>query len=175
MIATDDTNLYHRLLELKDQGRRAQGTGGDDLHPTMGFNFKLANLQAALGIAQLGRLEQRLAQARRRDAWYRASLQDCPGVDVSRLCDVDGEVRQWADVLIEDRAATVCALTESGIGSRAFWFPVHTQAPYARTGTDFPISARISPRGLWLPSGFDLTQEDVERVSSAIRRAAARN
>jgi perosamine synthetase len=171
MIATDDAELFHRLLELKDQGRREQGTGGDDLHPAVGFNFKLTNLQSALGIAQLERLQRRLAQARNRDAWYREELADCPGVDVSRLGGNNGEVRQWADVLIEDRARATRALDEAGIGYRPFWFPIHTQLPYARGDEEFPNTIRISRQGFWLPSGFDLTREDVGRVGRTIRRA----
>ena len=54
--------LYHRLLELKDQGRRQRGTGGDDLHPVMGFNFKFTDLQAAVGLTQLEALDARLAR-----------------------------------------------------------------------------------------------------------------
>ena len=55
IIATNSDGIHSRLRELKDQGRRHGGTGGDDLHPVMGFNFKYTNLQAALGLAQLER------------------------------------------------------------------------------------------------------------------------
>jgi perosamine synthetase len=171
MIATNDTALYNRLRELKDQGRQTPGTGGDDLHPVMGYNFKLTNLQAALGIAQLARLDERLAHARRRDRWYWEALRDCPGIDASRLVGDNGEVRQWADVLIADRVVVQRAFAESGIGSRALWHPLHTQAPYACPEMEFPNASKISAQGLWLPSAFGLTKSDVERVARAIHRA----
>jgi perosamine synthetase len=171
MITTNDPGLHARLRELKDQGRRTPGTGGDDLHPVMGFNFKLTNLQAAVGIGQLGRLDYRLAQARRRDAWYLEALGGLAGVDVSRLAQDDGEIRQWADVLIADRSAVQRAFGEAGIGCRALWFPLHTQAPYAGPGDNFPNATAIARQGLWLPSAFGLTKTDVERVACVVRRA----
>src|SRR5690606_13054832 len=61
LITTNSDDIYHRLRELKDQGRRFGGSGGDDLHPVMGYNFKYTNLQAAVAVAQTERLEARLA------------------------------------------------------------------------------------------------------------------
>ncbi len=169
MIATNDDGLYYRLLELKDQGRRTRGTGGNDLHPVLGFNFKFANVLAAIGLAQLERLSERLEKGRRREAWYRECLADCDGVEFPP--NDTGEVPQWTDVLIERRGAVERALDEAGIGYRAFWFPVHSQAPYKAAGGPFPNTIRISQRGLWLPSYFGLTLGEVERISEVIRHA----
>lgn len=172
MVATNHTHLYHRLLELKDQGRRQQGTGGNDLHPTMGFNFKLTNLQAAVGLAQLERLDERLAQARTRDSWYRELLADCPGVDVSRLGGQNEGCLQWADALFDDRPRIERTLGQASIGFRPFWNPIHTQRPYANADGQYPNTTFISDRGLWLPSHFGLTEGQVERVCATIREAA---
>jgi perosamine synthetase len=60
LIVTDDEALTVRLRELKDQGRPMRGTGGNDVHDSIGFNFKLTNLQAAVGMAQLARLDARI-------------------------------------------------------------------------------------------------------------------
>src|SRR6185369_13186795 len=60
LIVTDDETLMVRLRELKDQGRPVRGTGGNDVHDSVGFNFKLTNLQAAVGVAQLARLDARV-------------------------------------------------------------------------------------------------------------------
>jgi perosamine synthetase len=171
MAVTNDTAVYHRLLELKDQGRPKRGTGGDDLHPAMGFNFKFTDLQAAVGLAQLEVFDQRLAQARRRDAWYCAALDGLPGVVVPDYKSEPGEVRQWTDVLLADRDAVRGALEERGIGVRGLWFPIHTQAPYLAGDDAFPNACGISRRGLWLPSNFSITEDDVARVAAAIRSA----
>ncbi len=169
MIATNNTKLYYRLLELKDQGRRFQGTGGNDLHPVMGYNFKLTNLQAAIGIAQLENLSRRLSQAKQRDKWYQEMLSDCPGVVLPSIEDEDGEVAQWADILVDNRKKIEAALARFNIGCRPFWYPLHTQKPYKASGSKFFNSSDISCRGLWLPSVFDLTRKQAEFVCGVIR------
>ena len=171
MIVTRHEDVYHRLLELKDQGRRQRGTGGDDLHPVMGFNFKFTDLQAAVGLAQLEALDARLAQAQRRDRWYKDALDGVPGLTLPGRAEENGEVRQWADVLIERREDVRRAFNERGIGARAFWFPLHRQAPYRTADDAFPNAEIVSDRGLWLPSHFDLTEDAVGRVTEAIRAA----
>ncbi|MBT6407212.1 MAG: hypothetical protein HOK06_06375, partial [Rhodospirillaceae bacterium] len=65
-IVTDDDAMEGRLRALRDHGRLAGGTGGDDMHPVVGFNFKYPNLQAAVALAQLDELDERLEHARLR-------------------------------------------------------------------------------------------------------------
>jgi perosamine synthetase len=171
MIVTNDASVHQRLLELKDQGRPQRGSGGDDLHPTMGFNFKFTDLQAAVGLAQLEALEERRAQAARRDAWYRAGLEGLSGLSFPDYDSEAGELRQWTDVLFSDRDGVRATLEGRGIGVRAFWFPLHRQAPYRDADERYAVSCDVSARGLWLPSHFSLTQSDVEKVCDAIRFA----
>jgi perosamine synthetase len=170
VVVTNDERTYFRLRELKDQGRRTGGTGGDDLHPVLGFNFKYTDLQAAVALAQLDELEPRLALAKRRDDRYCKLLSGVSGVVLPSFEEV-GEVRQWMDVLFEDRSSASSALAAEGIGHRAFWFPLHQQAPYAGDPNEFPVSRSISARGLWLPSRFDLTDEQIERTADVIRHS----
>ncbi len=172
MVVTNDTAVYHRLLELKDQGRPKRGSGGDDLHPSMGFNFKFTDLQAAVALAQLDVVRpDRLARARQRDAWYCAALDGLPGVVVPDYDSEPGEVRQWTDVLLDDRDRVRGVLEQRGIGVRAFWFPIHSQTPYLSPDDGFANTIGISQRGLWLPSNFNITEDDVGEVAAAIREA----
>jgi perosamine synthetase len=173
MITTSDPSLHDRLRELKDQGRRHQGTGGDDRHPVLGFNFKLTSLQAAVGLAQLERLPERLAFARERDRWYREALAGCPGIELPAVDIAGGEVVQWTDALVERRDAVRNALDAQNIGHRAFWFPVHAHDPYGAPASQFPVATRASAQGLWLPSAFSLKQSDVGRTCDVIRQALA--
>ena len=166
VVATNSESLYHRLRELKDQGRRFGGSGGDDLHPTLGFNFKYTNVQAAIALAQLDRLDERLAHFRRRDQWYRELLANCPTIAFPPQPNWDGEVLQWTDILCEDRPAVEQALKAERIDCRAFWFPLHRQEPYRSSDRDFMNAITISARGLWLPSSFDLTEAQAERVAA---------
>lgn len=173
MIVTDSDTLHDRLRELKDQGRRTGGTGGDDDHPVLGFNFKFTDLQAAVALAQFDEIEERLAAAMRRDLVYAERLSNQPGLRVPPMSE-PGEVRQWTDVLIEDRAAVSAALDAAKIGWRNFWRPLHTQNPYVANGKSFTTSADISRHGLWLASRLDLTEADIDRTSAAVVSALRR-
>jgi perosamine synthetase len=173
IVTTDSDVLHDRLRELKDQGRRHGGTGGDDLHPVMGYNFKFTDLQAAVALPQLDEIEKRLAAAQQRDNSYAERLANQPGLTLPPF-DEPGEVRQWTDVLIDNRTAVSAALDNAKIGSRAFWFPLHRQEPYAADASRFPNSTDISRRGLWLASRFDLVESDFDRICSVIVAALRR-
>ena len=173
MVVTNSDDVYYRLKELKDQGRRLGGTGGDDLHPVLGFNFKYTDLQAAVAIAQLERMEERVAHFRRRDAWYREFLANCSNIVLPALPNFEGEVLQWTDILCDNRAAVQATLRAQGIDSRAFWLPLHRQEPYRAKDREFPHAIDISARGLWLPSAFDLTEDQAKTVAQAVRAAVS--
>lgn len=173
MIVTDSDQVHDRLRELKDQGRRTGGSGGDDDHPVLGFNFKFTDLQAAVALPQLDEIEERLAAATRRDKAYADRLSNQPGLSLPPLSE-PGEVRQWTDVLIEDRAAVGTALDAVKVGHRSFWHPLHSQQPYHADAGQFPNSVGISRRGLWLASRLDLTEADIDRISSVIVAALRR-
>jgi perosamine synthetase len=169
LIVTNDDRLVVRLRELKDQGRPVRGTGGNDVHASLGFNFKLTNLQSAVGIAQLARLRGR---ADRLKDIYRAYRRGLAGVTEVRLLpfDVDGgESPQWIDVLAENRDRLVDALLTSDIHCRPFWYPIHTQSPYRRSDAPFANTLRVVDRALWLPSALTLSDDDVASVSRHIR------
>lgn len=167
MIVTDNDDLHDRLRELKDQGRRKGGTGGDDDHPALGFNFKFTDLQAAVALPQFDEIEQRLTAATRRDQHYANRLANQPGISLPPQSE-PGEVRQWTDVLVDDRATLGAALDAAEIGHRAFWHPLHRQAPYQGEDRLFPNSIDISRRGLWLASRLDMSESDIDRVADVI-------
>jgi perosamine synthetase len=169
LIVTDDDALEVRLRELKDQGRPVRGTGGNDVHASVGFNFKLTNLQAAVGLAQLARLDGRID---RLAAIYREYCRGLAGIDALRLLpfDVDhGESPQWIDLVASRRDALVEYLKRFEIDCRPFWFPIHTQRPYRRPDQGFPNAMRILPSALWLPSALSLSDQDVQTVCRRIR------
>ena len=137
----------------------------------LGFNFKYTNLQAAIGLAQMERMEERLAHFGERDAWYRELLGNCPGIELPAPPNWSGEALQWTDVLCSDRPRVQHALKEAGIDTRAFWFPLHRQKPYQASDEAFPVAIDISARGLWLPSSFALTRSQAEHVATVIGHA----
>lgn len=168
-ILTDDSSLYGRLRELKDQGRPVRGTGGDDIHYSVGYNFKFTNLQAAVGLAQLGYLQARLKRMREIYLGYAARLDELPGFSLPGFDIGAGESPQWTDAIVERRDELDRFLASQDMHCRRFWHPIHTQAPYRQPDEDFPNSSRTAPRALWLPSAFTLTDADVADVSEQIR------
>jgi len=176
LVVTRDGAAATRLRELKDQGRAVQGTGGDDLHPRLGFNFKMTDMQAAVGLRQLEALDRRLDRARQRDRWYRQRLGDLASLRFPETSD-DEEVCLWTDILAERADAIVSALREARIGHRRFWHPLHTQGTYGGAvdaAAAYPVSIRSSAEGLWLPSYFDLSEAEVDRTCDVIRQALTR-
>ncbi len=167
MIITDDDRIHKRLRELKDQGRPKRGTGGDDIHDVIGYNFKFTDLQAAVGLGQLDYLHDRIARMRRNYSLYSKHLAGVKGIDVYRF--EDDEVPQWTDVRLEKRNELSEYLEKHDIDSRRFWFPLHRQKPYRLPDKGFDNTVRVSEQSLWMPSAFTLTDEDIKRVCDHIK------
>jgi perosamine synthetase len=168
VIVTNDKGIFHRLRELKDQGRPVRGTGGADVHESLGFNFKLTNLQAAVGLAQLEKLPSRMERVRRTYLIYREDLADTGGIRILPFKIEAGEQPQWIDALAERRDELDDFLAKNGADCRRFWFPLHAQKPYLRDRRDFPNSAQVSTRAIWLPSAFQMTDDDARTVCRLI-------
>src|SRR5262249_33897830 len=164
VIVTNDEAIFHRLRELKDQGRPVRGTGGADTHNSIGFNFKLTNLQAAVGLGQLEKLGARMERLRHTYSIYRDELAGTNGIRILPFNIKAGEQPQWIDALAERRDELDASLAKNGAGCRRFWFPLHTQKPYRLDDADFPISTRLGKEAIWLPSAFQMTDVDVRTV-----------
>ncbi len=169
MLVTNNEELAVRARQIKDQGRLKRGSGGDDLHPTRGFNFKFTDLQAAVGLAQFRKLPERIERARKRDALYGELLAGCPELAFPKSSGKDGAVLQWTDVLVSDRPELITRLEMNRMGTRAFWFPLNSQKPYLGQVGKFPVSEKVSARGLWLPSYFEISQQEIEAVVNVVR------
>jgi len=167
-ILTNDDRLQIRVRELKDQGRPVRGTGGDDVHDSVGYNFKLTNLQAALGLGQLGHLERRMARLKHIYRTYAHALSGLEGITLPGFRLDEGESPQWVDAIVERRDELDRYLLERNVHCRRFWFPLHSQKPYRQAADRFPNSARISRHALWLPSAFSLSDADVTAVCEYI-------
>ena len=169
IITTADPSIHGRLRELKDQGRPVRGTGGDDMHASIGFNFKLTNLQAAVGLGQLTRLDKRLERQKRIYKLYSDELRGIPGIRIFAFVTAGGEIPQWTDAIAERRDELDAYLSRNKVYCRRYWFPIHTQKPYHEADERFPNSVRLVPKAIWLPSAFHLKDDDVRYVCSLIR------
>lgn len=168
MVITNDDAVAGAVRQLKNQGRPTRGTGGDDVHPTLGFNFKLTNLQSAVGLAQLTRLDERLERQRAVHRTYRRRLQGLDGIRLPRFDLQSGETPLWTDAIVARRNELDAHLREHRMHCRRFWFPLHTQAPYRGDGAGLEGATAAAAKALWLPSAFTLSDPDVESVCDQI-------
>jgi perosamine synthetase len=163
-LVTDDDALMARVLKVKDFGRVKAGV---DEHDALGYNFKFTDLQAVIGLAQMTKLDWRVQRKKEIFALYRAELADVREVTFVET-NLDETSPWFIDVLVPDPGSLRQRLHERGIGSRPFYPPLHTQAPYRQPGS-FPESERASRHGLWLPSSSFLEDGTVKRICGEIR------
>lgn len=169
MVVTDDEKMHHRLMELKQQGMAVRGTGGADKHSSLGYNFKFTDIQAAMGLAQLTMFEVRRERMIKRDGWYRSALRDVRAVRFPGDVYQSKSANLWADIIVDHMYKLAAHLKANDVGARQFWIPLHNQQPY-RFEKNFPVATAISATGIWLPSSYDITQEQVEQVAQVIKR-----
>lgn len=173
MLLADDPALVDRARNLASQAR--QPTAHYE-HVEIGFNYRMPNLLAALGRAQLADLDARVAARRRVRERYVAGLGDLPGVAFP-VNDPDGEPTHWLTVATVDPdrfGATrddVCAALEAAdVEARPTWKPMHLQPLYARAPyRSQGVADRIWETGLCLPSGYALRDCDQDRVIEVVR------
>jgi len=167
LLVTDNEDTYEKIQRLKDHGRfdRAQMKTPRDHYPTIGYNFKFTDLQAAVGLAQLKKLDQRVKTIRRMYVYYRSWLGDY--VD---FIETSSETTPWCiDIMLKNAGDNVKLrehLRQHNIGSRLFDKPLHSQPCYHNPAeaADFPNTKYITDRGLWLPSSTFLSSYDIDRV-----------
>jgi perosamine synthetase len=166
-VVTNNDAIASRLRELKDQGRPTRGTGGDDAHVSVGFNFKFTNLQAAVGLGQLDLLGIRRRRVRQIYELYAELLRGVDGIQLVGFDEYESPL--WVDVIATRRDELDAHLRSHNIHGRRFWHPLHAQAPYRQPDAKFPQSSSLTPRSYWLPSSFLMTSDDVRHACDSIR------
>ncbi len=164
MVVTSDVRIYKKLQALKRQGMHGGGTGGADKHPTLGFNFKFTDIQAAIGLEQLKDLQCRISLCKQRDQHYRNALSGVDGIEFPR----EVGARLWTDILVDNQLGIHTELDRNNIGNRCFWYPLNKQRPY-RFNKKFPVAQDISSRGIWLPSAWSITHDEIGQVADCIK------
>ncbi|GLW33084.1 aminotransferase class I/II-fold pyridoxal phosphate-dependent enzyme [Actinoplanes regularis] len=177
MLVTDDDSVAKQVRHLSTQAREPVAHYE---HRTVGYNYRLSNLLAAVGRGQLQRLPRMIEARKATFDHYRAALGDLPGVGFLPVADY-GVPNWWLTCLLIDaekfgatRDQILAGLQRANIEGRPTWKPMHLQPAYQdcvmRGGT---VSAGLFHRGLCLPSGSALTGHDRERVVAAVRSVAA--
>lgn len=176
MIVTDDDHLADRSRALRNlcfQPTRRF------VHEELGWNLRMTNLQAALGVAQLERLDEFVAKKRAMGAHYTELLAGIPGLQLPVAKTDYADNIYWVYGLVLDDTVDFDAeeamrrLAAYGIGTRPFFWPMHEQPVFHKMGLfegeRYPVAERLARRGFYVPSGLALTAAQREQVASAVR------
>ena len=163
-LVTDDPQLADRIRKIKDFGRQKSGV---DHHETMGFNFKFTDLQAVIGIAQMKKLDWRVARKKEMFALYQNELEGMKEVTFIQT-NLEDTCPWFMDILVPDPSALRNHLSKQGIGARPMYPAIHSQPAYRVPGS-WPNSEFAASHGLWLPSSSFLSDEDITSICKNIR------
>jgi perosamine synthetase len=176
MVVTSDDALAERCRDLRNL---CFGKSRRFAHEELGWNFRMSNLQAAVGVAQMERLPRTLEKKRTIGRWYGELLANLPVLE--RLPDRTSyaENIHWvygvvlADCVPFDAGEAMLRMGAKGIGTRAFFWPMHEQPVFCKMrlfdGISCPVAERIARRGFYVPSGVALSRDQAEQVAQALR------
>lgn len=176
MIVTDSDELADKCRSLRNLYFQPEKRF---VHDELGWNLRMTNLQAALGVAQLERLDEFVSKKRRMGEIYRHLIgRDLP-IQLQPNKTAYAENIYWVLGLVLDDTIPFTAqevmrlLAEKKIGTRPFFWPMHEQPVFQKMGLfkgeTYPIAERISRKGLYLPSGMTITQSQIERVVLSLK------
>jgi perosamine synthetase len=148
------------------------------IHEELGWNFRMTNLQAAVGVAQLERLDEFVDRKRRMGQRYTELLSDIPLLQLPLANTEYAENIYWVYGLVLPEEIPCSAkeimrqLAEYKIGTRPFFWPIHEQPVFQKMelfkGESLPVAEHIARQGFYIPSGIALTDEQIERVSDIL-------
>ncbi|MCO5246645.1 MAG: DegT/DnrJ/EryC1/StrS family aminotransferase [Anaerolineae bacterium] len=176
MITTNDQDIARLAWNLRDH---AFSSERHFWHKFVGFNYRMTNLQAAVGLAQVERLNELVAARRRNAAHYTSLLRDIPGITTPPEAPWAKNVFWMYGIMVErdsfgmNRDQLRSVLADNGIETRTFFIPMHCQPVYwdAFKGQRFPVAERLCRDGFYLPSASSLTVAEIERVAAVIDEA----
>ena len=173
LVSADDALIAH-ALKLATQAR---DTAPHYEHSEIGYNYRMSNVLAAIGRAQLAVLDERVSVRRRNFEFYRDALHDCPGIEFMPEAEWGRHSRWLTTLTIDpqdfgcDREDVRLALETEDIETRPVWKPMHLQPVFSSyESVGGAVAESIFRNGLCLPSGSSLTEADLERVAEAVRR-----
>jgi len=180
VIVTDDLSVANQCRIWRNQGRG--DSNGWLEHDSIGYNYRLSDINCALGITQLARLDEVIASRARVAKFYDEALREIPEIIAPRISEPDAEISWFVYVVRlsdefsrSDRDQVILDLKRQGIGARNYFPPIHLQPLYQRMfgycSGAFPITEHISDRTIALPFFNQLTEGEVKIVCSSLRNA----
>jgi perosamine synthetase len=179
MLVTRDRRLAETIRALRNHGRRPADGWLD--HSLLGYNYRLSDINCALGLSQMQRIDSILARREDRAACYHEHLRTVPGLTLPLLTAADGRVcwfvfvvRLAARFTQEDRDGVVAFMADRGIGCGRYFAALHRQplyAAYADGACDLSVTEQVAPRTLALPFFNRLTDGEIAEVCLSLREA----
>ena len=176
MIVTDDPQLAAKCRSLRNLCFQPQQRF---VHEELGWNLRMTNLQAALGLAQLERLTEFVERKRKMGQYYTELLQDLTylKLPIAKTLAADNIYWVYGVVLTDDwgddAQIMMQKLAQLKVGTRPFFYPMHQQPVFQKmglfAGESYPVAERLAQRGFYLPSGMALTLEQIESVCQRLR------
>jgi dTDP-4-amino-4,6-dideoxygalactose transaminase len=175
VVVTDDGDWAAMIRSLRNQGRAPGDTWL--AHSYLGYNYRLDELSAALGVVQVARLDELIEKRERVADWYSKQLSEIEGIEVPWVTPETTRM-SWFVYVVRfdpsiDRDGVVRELKVLGIPSRPYFAPIHMQKymvdRFGYRQGDFPIAEDLGKRGLALPFSSVMTEGEVERVCEGLK------
>jgi len=177
MLLTDDDTLVERCRSLRNLCFQPQKRF---VHEELGWNFRMSNLQAALGLAQLERLDEFVVRKRRMGKLYTKLLADVPSLQLPVAHTDYAENIYWVYPIVLkqqvpfDASEAMRRLGEYKIGTRPFFWSMHEQPVFQKmglfAGENYPVAENLARRGFYIPSGMALTEEQIQTVVNVLKK-----
>ena len=177
MVVTDDAGIAEDCRSLRNLSHSPERRF---VHEELGFNYRLTNLQAALGIAQLEKLDESVAKKREMGSLYNSHFATMPELELPPAKTQYADNIYWvygmvlADQVPWDASHMMAKLAELKVGTRPFFWGMHEQPVFRKRGwylnEHYPVTERIARRGFYVPSGLGITREQQLRVIEAVKR-----
>ena len=173
MIVTDDETLAERCRSLRNLCFKPEKRF---VHDELGWNFRMTNIQAAVGLAQLEQLSESVIKKRWIGNKYQENLKEADGLIQLPLQKIEyTENIYWVFAMVLNDMTSLngademmAELSQYGIGSRPFFFPLHNQPVLGYSNNECPVSETIARNGFYVPSGLAITADEIDRVSESV-------
>jgi perosamine synthetase len=171
MVVTNEDNLAAKARLLKGQG---MDPNRRYWFPVVGYNYRMTNIEAAIGLAQMENIDKFLDKRRLIAEWYNDNLKDIPGIIMPIEKEYAHHSYWMYTILIEDgfgksRDKVIEMLQKNGVETRPVFYPMHIMPVYKDDSGRLKYAEEVASKGINLPTFYELEEDDVESISAVIR------
>tara|TARA_B100001093_G_scaffold481389_1_gene512087 strand:- start:3476 stop:4564 length:1089 start_codon:yes stop_codon:yes gene_type:complete len=170
MILTQNEKIYKSCYRLKNHGRDKKGTF---IHENIGYNFAFTDLQAAIGVAQMKKLNKIIRRKKRIFDMYFSELNSIEEIEFYKINDQNNPVYWFSSIYINEKESLKEFLFSNGVQTRDFFYPLHLQPCYKNMDLNikdnFDVSEKIFKNSLSLPSSVILKDKEIRRVIKLVK------